>query len=483
MDNQQAETRRQRSERIELIKEYIEGDEAKILSEEQLICLATESINVGCLKIARGAHSILLSMSECENRAEQICEELSTIHNERVSETSEIADKIWSRNIDSYDNNELENLVEALLIRDKSYLAQAICTTRQDLSIQFIADIESGRVQFDTDQSVDFDKLPTTIVLKAFCNEHRPLLGDISQNQTIISKVLKEIADEQVFFNAYLMPKQLLIPINAFDLEADEYKYDHPCMDAPSLLWENNLPELDQWTNSVDKARQTLESQSNKKRSFQNNWRNWPASFKYPKSVACRIGMASIIDSLWHSQMKSDEELYIIEDYCPAALIAQLMEMASDQNIGENENLIKFATDTSYLISILSEKHIIDLCCQNLLNISTIIKLPEPIQYILIDFEPKQLEKSVLGSERSTYPEPVPFIFEGKTLEYICGLWHDINQMIKKTIPEERLILINEQRLNETARNKNVNNNTCNENYFLEGICPEKADLILKAIK
>ena len=288
MSKQRPEANQNRSESIELIKEYLTEHKERTLNEEQLTFLATAAINIGCLKIARGAQSILLSRPESKDKSDEICEKLSTMHNTRIGETRELVDQIWSRNIKSYENNELEDLVEALLIHNKSYLAQTICSARHNLSMQFIAEIEAGRVKFETSRFVDIDlsQSPTTITLKAFCSEHRSLPGDTSQNNKIITKIVDAITSEQVFFNAHLMPKQLLIPINAYDSEAKEYKYDHPSMDAPSLLWENNLPELDQWTEKIDKAGQALQSQRIDKRPFRNTWESWPSNCQYPKSIA-----------------------------------------------------------------------------------------------------------------------------------------------------------------------------------------------------
>ena len=177
--------------------------------------------------------------------------------------------------------------------------------------------------------------------------------------------------------------------------------------------------------------------------------------------------MASTVDNLWHSQIESDHSLFVIEDYCPAALVGQLMEIASNQNIGKEDNLIKFATDTSFSISILHGKKVVDLCSQNLLNVDSILKLPEPVKFILIDLNPQQLKASVLGSERSTCPDPVPFIFEEDTLKYICESWYSINQTIKEVVQKERLILINEKQLNDLTRGKQNNAGRCDENNVL----------------
>ena len=156
-------------------------------------------------------------------------------------------------------------------------------------------------------------------------------------------------------------------------------------------------------------------------------------------------------------QLKVKGDYRLITEFCPASIAEQVVQgvLDSQQDIvadaSAKQKLLQFTTDISYLMSFTQGKVVVDLAAENLLHIRTLLCLPRPIKFILLDFAPDQLKTIVQSSYQSLYPLPLPFVFEDSILMDICDCWHKINLLIQEHVSTERLVVINQEALHSIA--------------------------------
>ena len=425
------------------------------LDIDVLLEVCRNALDSGCLKIARSA--LTLALIQCENaeKGEAICEEISNYHNDIKEGTKEILDNIWKKDLDAYSEQEQTKLIKALLINEQSRLAELIIDSLniEDELINSIVKLEAGRIKFNPSNNSSRENIKNSDAFWALCDEDYPL-PRVDESEDNVDNSLNAINPEQIYFNAHLTPKRLLIPINAYKEETHEYNFDHPAIDTASLLWEQSMPEAPYWEQSMKQEIQLVNLNQSRENSKQENASIWPSNIQTPKEIICRIGMASIIDSIWHNELQYNQQIYIINDYCPSSIIENVTKAAAGIEEGPelNENLAKFATHTAYLFKLAKEKIIIDISPANLLHLPTTLNLPSPVKFALIDFKPEQLKYLVQASCFANCPYPIPFLFEDDILLDICKSWQEVNIFIKERIQESRILSINEETLGFIAK-------------------------------
>ena len=446
----------------ELVENCLKASADTILTKIELKHICKEAINVGCLKLARGSLAILLSQIKDNEECEIECEFLSVYHREAQEACEGAIDQLWKKELQSYTPNAYRELIRSLLIHDKSNLAYILVKFKDadDELLRLITDIECGRLQKE-DDNIGQNKPDTKIttapsstaieLLQQMTLEPLPFPftgSDISDSSILLKSLT---ANDLIFFNAHIIPKSLLIPLNAVDKKSGEYNYNHPAMDAPSLLFEKNLPEAGQWIRSIDRGIQAIQENNSSSKLFEDNWKEWPEGIEFPDQIYCRIGLSNSTDILWSDQISVNNNIRIISDYCPAGIIKKMLELTNNVEYLDSSNkddqmakMFKFALGTSYLLKFNPSKTIIDISSSNLLYVMLILAFPSPVKFILVDFPVDILKRAVQASCYSTSPLPLPFIFDDNALKEICEKWYELNQLIKQKIPHNRLLIINE---------------------------------------
>ena len=431
----------------ELLKECIQPSQEWLLHQDELRHICKHSIEIGCLQLARYSLLLLLEKLSSLEEKETECEAFSSIHNELLSRYEHSMMQLWSRDLDSYTPDEYLMLIQALLINSQPNLAFTLHSIRpcRDKDIDLVMDVERGTIMsgMKSDEAEVCDSFPLAQLLR---DESYPIPNE-SGCQSRFDYHLPNATKHQTFFSAHIIPKRLMIPLDSSS--TDGYNYEHPAFDIPSLLWDKNLPEAAHWMNVVT---DTIENISLIKSNFDHsdlNWSRWPVGSECPQEILCRIGLPNILDLLWTDQIKFSNDYCIITDFCPTSIAEQLVQsVLSDKEVAEvsaddKKKLLMFATDISYLMSFTKNKYVVDLSVENLLHVQTILCLPSPVKFILVDFSPHQLKKIVQSSYCSLYPLPLPFVFEDSTLMEFCCCWQKLNIVIKDHVPAERIVDIN----------------------------------------
>lgn len=425
------------------------------LDTKSLTTLASEALKAGSLKMARAALTILLSQSKDAEEAEALCEQISNDHNHAKEKSKDLLNEIWQRDLNTYSNSEQINLIKALLIHEQSRLADIIIDNLNitDALTNAIVKLEVGRIKLTPSRKSK--KLANNDETKGvneddfwlLCDEDYPVPSfDIKKDR--IDYLLNSINPEQIYFNAHLIPKRVLIPINAFDNEKNEYNFDSPAIDSASLLWEQSMAEAPHWKESIQQKIH-LVNENNEPGGEEKSQTTWPSNVKPPKEIICRIGMPSIIDSIWHNELLHQKNLYLINDYCPSAIIEEVIRSIKGDIKEERieENVAKFATHTAYLFKLAGGKTLVDISPANLLHLPITLNLPNPVKFAIIDFEPEELRFLVKASCFSNCPYPIPFLFEEDILLEICKYWKEANTFAKENINHSRLTIINHDTL------------------------------------
>lgn len=441
------------------------------------------ALDHGSLKIARTALTMALSQCESLEDGEELCEEMSNYHTDAKEGTKEILEDLWKKDLDSYSEPEQKVLIKALLINEQSRLAELIIDSLNinDVLTTSIVKLEAGRIKFNPSINSSREETKYSGIFWALCDEDYPL-PKIDSREDSINNLLSSINPEQVYFNAHLIPKRLLIPINAYEDETHEYNYDHPAIDAGSLLWEQSMAEAPHWEQSMKQEIQLINPNQSRGKIEHELSSTWPTSIQTPREIICRIGMPSIIDSIWHSELQYNHQLYIINDYCPSLIIGNILKAAAEmeERMEYNENLAKFATHTAYLFGLAKGKVIIDLSPANLLHLPTTLNLPSPVKFALVDFSPEQLRCLVQASCYANCPYPIPFVFEDEILLDICKSWQEINIFVKEQIDESRILTINEEILGFFEGEKESKYGGCKSFHFSDA---SKAKEILEILR
>ena len=422
---------------------------------KSLTTLASEAIKVGCLKMARSALTILLSQCKDAEQAEALCEQISNDHNNAKEKTKDILNKIWQRDLNTYSNSEKIDLIKALLIHEQSRLADIIIDSLNiaDTLTNSIVKLEVGRIKITPSKkckNLAINHKAQGVQEDDFwllCDEDYPI-PRLEAKKDRIDYLLDSINPEQIYFNAHLIPKRVLIPINAFDNEKNEYNFDSPAIDSASLLWEQSMAEAPHWKELIQQKIH-LVNENNEPGGEERSQTTWPSNVKPPKEIICRIGMTSIIDSIWHNELLHQKSLYLINDYCPSAIIEEVIRSIKGDIKEERieENVAKFATHTAYLFKLAGGKTLVDISPANLLHLPITLNLPNPVKFAIIDFEPEELRFLVKASCFSNCPYPIPFLFEEDILLEICKYWKETNTFVKENINHSRLTIINHDAL------------------------------------
>ena len=225
-------------------------------SADELVAICESSIRHGWLNLARSSLALLYirlqNEAECENIAERLCQ----MHKAGLDATEYLLKDIWNRTLSDYNIDEFNGLIHALLVHDQVNLGYVLAfgSDMADESIKLDCMIACGlwsdvlsildiipphedkqnndRMQIDQMLALASDIYPTP---------QRAL------NDNPVEKLLDGLPPEMIYFSAFLMPRQEMIPLNAYDFKTQTLKYSHPAMDVPSLLWEKNLPEASQF--------------------------------------------------------------------------------------------------------------------------------------------------------------------------------------------------------------------------------------------
>ena len=434
---------------VALLRECVQPSQDWLLRQEELRHICKQSIEIGCLQLARAGLLLLLEKLSSFDDKEAECEAASSIHNDLLGKYEQSMSQIWSRDVNSYSPDEYLMLIQALLIYSQSNLAFTLNSIRpcRDKDISFVIDVECGRAssEFKSDLGNDYYHFPLSELLR---DETYPIPNE-SSCQSKFDQYLPNAATHQAFFSAHIIPKRLMIPFHSASTEG--YDYEHPAFDIPSLLWDKNLPEAVQWLAAMRDIIDNIALIKQNFDQFCSSWSSWPDASECPHEVLCRVGLPNVLDLLWTDQMKFNQDFRVITDFCPASIAEQVITgVLTDQKNTEADTdgkskLLQLATDISYLMSFTKKKYVVDLSVDILLHTQTVLCLPSPVKFIVVDFDPNQLKNIVQASYCALYPQPLPFVFEDSVLMDICCCWHALNSLIKEHVPTDRLVQINMQ--------------------------------------
>lgn len=412
--------------------------DSQAISHDQLKRWFQGSVELGCLPLARTLHLLLLRSVDNDSEREDLAEELSNNYITEKEHTQHLVDGVWNRTIDSYNKEELSELIRALLIHDKQELASSLY---RGLSIHD----PSGRLRRAMEWPIRHIETPNDFgknTEDATQLEHIAAL--ISDNNHAISQNILREGSSYLYFQAGLVHPLLLEPNQAYDQQG-QLDFNHPAVDAPSMQWDNNLPEAATWLNHLDDIINTAKANNTQFTTTSGQtWSHWPNGINHPKSITVRLGLTSSADQSWtstHADWDKDT-IRRVQDYSASNIVAQLMhelQAMKDKSGMNDESAFQFACDVAYGFSRNKQCDVIDLGADNLLHLRTILQMPEPIQFAIIDGNPEDLVQAVRGTSRSIYPQPLPFIFEDEIMHEICQRWHTLNNILKDAIPEERL--------------------------------------------
>lgn len=411
------------------------------ISPDQLRRWFQGSIELGCLPLARTLHLLLLRSVHDEGQREDLAEELSNSYIAEKEQTQSLVDGVWSRTIDSYDEADLSELIRALLIHDLPDLASSLY---RGLSISDPSAHLRTAMEWPALNKTTAPDCSTSSKQPSIFEQIEALTGN--NNKELCDELLRE-GSTYLYFQACLVHPSLLEPRRAYD-EQGQLNFNHPAVDAPSMQWENNLPEASTWLNQLDDIINTATTNTaDFTTSSAQSWTHWPEGIEHPKTITIRIGLTSTADQHWRT---SDGEwrkdtIRLAQDYSAQSLISQLLDQLQSMagNGGMTDEVaLQFACDVAYGFSRNKQCDIIDLGADNLLHLPIILQAPEPIQFAIIDGTPQDLVQAVRGTSRSVYPRPIPFVFEDDTLLKICERWAALNTILKESIPDERLTIV-----------------------------------------
>ena len=388
---------------VSLVQECLHPTQPWPLRRKELRHICSEAIETGCLQLARAGLMMLLELCETFDDKELECTNVGSMHDQLLDQYKPVMSQLWSRDIKSYSSEEYLTLLRALLINSQPNLALTLYGIRPctEVDIRCVIDIECGRAHPTSDL---VDEWPLAELLR---DEVYPIPNE-SVRQSRFDHFLPNAASHQAFISAHIIPKRLMIPLHS--ASSDGYNYEHPAFDIPSLLWDKNLPEAGLWINGMNEVLERIDVIKQDFDQAQSSWSQWPDAQKCPKDILCRIGLPNIIDLLWVDQLKVKGDYRLITEFCPASIAEQVVQgvLDSQQDIvadaSAKQKLLQFATDISYLMSFTQGKVVVDLAAENLLHIRTLLCLPSPIKFVLLDFAPDKLKTIVQSSYQSLYP-------------------------------------------------------------------------------
>ena len=461
------------------------------INPEELGRICRDSISCGWINLARSALALLLIHLEGEDSREILIEDVSHEYNVIRSGMESTFSQLWQRPIESYSAREFEELIASLLIYDQVQLAYALAfgadISTDDCKIACI--VAAGRWQELTPLLGEPIAVPSADVSNILCisnllllaADQYPLQEYIATNKQVYS-LISLIPSEVPFVNAILVPRSLIIPANARNNLDNFYDYSYPAMDIPSLLWEQNLPEPSYWLKSISESKEILSSLDKSATDPDCSWDEWSQLSKPPKNILVRLGLANLLDYLWLDQPceidRQKNRCQVISDFSPSLIVNQIFAHAVETNSKPDaiaqRNLAFFASDMAFMLRFMDNRTIVDISPLNLLHFSGLMKMPDSIKILIIDFDADVLFKLVQASFASNYPEPLPFVFDDKILLNICHEWCDLNNMLKAVMPS-RLLILDAATLCESRDAKDTTHNvtigvkdiSCNESLAL----------------
>jgi len=440
-------------------------------SSDELLSICMQSINHGWLNIARSALAIIIIQSDHEESRELLIEETSQVYNALRLDTESLISQLWQRSSDSYNSSEFDRLVTALLIHDKVHLACTLakgnrlaskdsnvsCTIARGCWHELGLILEQ-QVILPSSNSLSLNTLSTLLTL---AQEQYPLPKSVC-NDPKLYDFISLIPTDTIFFSANLIPRWLMIPLNARNYVDNSFDYSHPAMEIPSLLWEHNLPEPTYWLRSINDSKAALVLKEDTDLIYSRSRDECFPNRLESKNVFVRLGMPNLLDYLWLCQpceCTSDAaSAHVISDFSPSQIVSQIFDIAAISNLypdsKEFRALQYYATDTAFLMQYIDRQNIVDISPVNLLHFTGLLMMPDHIKVLVLDFEPSVLCKLVQATFTSTYPEPIPFIFDDDVLLKICTEWSSLNALIRSKLAAQVVVI--DAKLISEARSENL---------------------------